>query len=240
MGSHLCSAPVGGGILEERTIGGLHQLLLERVKTLPNLCIDTPILDIGCGTGAWLERLARSGFRELHGVDCNIAQFGTRLATCSEVDLDTATDLGLNSREFGLISAIEVVEHLENPGRLFYHVARHLSASGIFLMTTPNIHSVVCRLRFLLTGKLKLFDEKGDSNHIYPILLASLNKILPKYGLVITAKWPYPKDGRSIISRTSLKAVAGILELLLENDDPGDILCLMMGRAAGGSQSGRA
>lgn len=230
MASYLPSLPARAGILEERTIGGLHQMLLERVRSLPNLCMNTPILDIGCGTGAWLDRLARSGFSALYGVDCNITQFGTTRAACSEADLDSAQDLGLSGRKFGLITAIELVEHLENPGRLFYHVARHLSASGVFLMTTPNIHSVTCRLRFLLTGKLKLFDEKGDSTHIYPMLLASLVKILPKYGLSITAKWPYPKDGRSIISRPSLKAVAGILEFLVPNNDPGDILCLMMSR----------
>jgi 2-polyprenyl-3-methyl-5-hydroxy-6-metoxy-1,4-benzoquinol methylase len=228
--SYLPSASVLDSILEERTIGGLHQTLVERVKALPNLRMDTPILDIGCGTGAWLDRLARSGFKALYGLDCDTSRFGSLRAVCSEVDLNTANDLGLDDRKFGLITAIEVVEHLENPGRLFYHVARHLSATGVFLMTTPNIHSLVCRLRFLLTGKLKLFDEKGDPTHIYPILLTSLRKILPNYGLAITGKWPYPKDGRSIMSRPVLKAVASTLQLLLPNDDPGDILCLMMRR----------
>src|SRR5437879_1876628 len=141
-------------ILEERTIGGLHEMLLEKVKALPNLSRDTPILDIGCGTGAWLHRLARTGFRNLYGLDRATSQLGNVHAACSEVDLDTATDLGLTDRKFGLVTAIELVEHLENPGRLFFHVARHLSDEGVFLMTTPNIHSVVCRLRFLLTGKL--------------------------------------------------------------------------------------
>jgi SAM-dependent methyltransferase len=214
--------------LEERTIVGLHEFLLEKVKALPNLSIDTPILDIGCGSGAWLDRLARSGFRTLYGLDRDTSQVGTVHATCTEADLDIATDLGLSDRKFGLITAIELVEHLENPGRLFFHIARHLSDEGVFLMTTPNIHSVICRLRFLLTGKLKLFDEKGDEGHVFPVLLASLYKILPRYRLMITHKWPYPVNGRSIISRPTLKAIAGVLELILPNSDPGDILCLMM------------
>jgi 2-polyprenyl-3-methyl-5-hydroxy-6-metoxy-1,4-benzoquinol methylase len=213
--------------LEEQTIGGLHEMLLDKVKAL-NLSTDTPILDIGCGTGAWLDRLGRSGFTTLHGVDRDVTQFGTIRAACSEVDLDTARDLGFMNRKFGLITAIELVEHLENPGRLFFHVARHLSGAGVFLMTTPNIHSVLCRLRFLLTGKLKQFDAKGDATHISPVLLASLAKVLPRYHLQIAEKASYPKDGGTITSRPILKAVAGVLELVLPNSDPGDILCLMI------------
>ena len=202
--------------------------MLAKVKSLPNLSDDTPILDIGCGTGAWLDRLAANGFKALYGVDKDTRQFATDRATCSEVDIDTAADLGLGGRKFGLITAIEVVEHLENPGRLFLHVARYLSNEGVFLMTTPNIHSVLCRFRYLLTGHLKQFDSKGDATHIYPVLLPALCKILPRHGLRITQKWPYPADGGSITSRPMVKVAASLLGLFLPNDDPGDVLCLMI------------
>ena len=56
-------------VLVERTIGGVHEALLNRIKGLTSLSPDTPILDIGSGTGAWLDRLAAFGFRSLHGVD---------------------------------------------------------------------------------------------------------------------------------------------------------------------------
>jgi len=219
-----------GRTLKERTIGGLHEELLKRVKNLNGLSPDTPILDIGCGTGIWMHRLAASGFRALHGVDSDIGQFATDRATCSAVDIDTSADLDLGSRKFGLITAIEVLEHLENPGRLFLHVARHLSDDGMFLMTTPNIHSVLCRFRFLLTGKLKQFDSKGDPTHIYPVLLNSLHKILPRYRLAIVDKWSYPANGGSITSRPIVKVAASVLGLILPNDDPGDMLCLMIQR----------
>ncbi|HTQ24571.1 MAG TPA: class I SAM-dependent methyltransferase, partial [Candidatus Binataceae bacterium] len=165
--------------LRERTIEGLHEALLKKVKSLPHITPDTPILDIGCGSGAWMNRLAANGFAVLHGVDGDTEQFAGERGTCSAVSLDTDVDLGLGDRKFGLITSIELIEHLENPGTLFFHVARHLSDDGVFLMTTPNIHSLPCRLRFLLTGKLKDFDSKGDQTHIYPVLLTSLQRILP-------------------------------------------------------------
>jgi 2-polyprenyl-3-methyl-5-hydroxy-6-metoxy-1,4-benzoquinol methylase len=222
--SQLTSAPA----LVERTIGGVHEALLNRIKGLASLSPDTPILDIGSGTGAWLDRLAAFGFRSLHGVDRDIDQFATKRATYSEANLDTAPDLGLGDRKFGLVTAIEVIEHLENPGRLFFHVARHLSDDGLFIMTTPNIHSVLCRFRFLLTGKLKQFDSKGDPTHIYPVLLTSLHKVLPRYRLAIIDKWPYPANGGSITSRPIVKVAAGVLGRILPNDDPGDVLCLLV------------
>ncbi|MFM6476370.1 MAG: class I SAM-dependent methyltransferase, partial [Dolichospermum sp.] len=127
--------------LLERTISGLHDNLLQ---SLPTLSYETPVLDIGCGTGAWLNRLSNFGFKHLHGIDLDIDHFGTEKATCSQANLDY-DDLGLGERKFGLITSIELVEHLENPGRLFYHVARHLDNNGYFLLTTPNIHSLSCR-----------------------------------------------------------------------------------------------
>jgi ubiquinone/menaquinone biosynthesis C-methylase UbiE len=46
--------------LSERTISGLHKNLSQ---SLPQITYDTAVLDIGCGTGAWLERLSKLGFR---------------------------------------------------------------------------------------------------------------------------------------------------------------------------------
>lgn len=215
---------------QEWTIQGLHDAL---VQSLPNLSYDTPVLDIGCGTGAWLERLANIGFSHLHGVDLDIKNFKTDKATCSQANLDF-DDLGLGTKEFGLITSIEVIEHLENPGRLFYHVANHLAPNGYFLLTTPNIHSLDCRLRFLITENLKSFDSKGNQEHIYPVLLTSLHRVLPRYSLEIVKKWGYPAKG-SLISRPSTKMISTLLEMFLRNENPGDSLCLLIGKTNAGS-----
>ena len=209
--------------LLERTVPGLHEALIQ---SLPKLSYDTPILDIGCGSGAWLERLAKAGYNSLHGIDQDVNQFETKKATCSAANLDY-DDLGLGNQKFGLITAIEVIEHLENPGRIFYHVAKHLEPDGYFLVTTPNIHSVGCRLRFLVTGNLKSFDSKGDQTHIYPVLLTALNRVLPRYSLKIVKKWGYPAKG-SLISRPSTQIIASLLEAIFPNPDPGDTLCLLI------------
>lgn len=209
--------------LLQRTISGLHNALAQ---SLPSITYDTPVLDIGCGTGAWLERLSKLGFFHLHGIDLDEKQFSTEKATCSQANLDY-DDLGLGERTFGLITSIELIEHLENPGRLFYHVAKHLNDDGYFLLTTPNIHSISCRIKFLATGKLSSFDEKGDPTHIYPVLLNCLHRILPRYSLEIVNKWGYPVTG-TLIYRNSTRLASHLLELLFPNEFPGDTLCMLI------------
>jgi len=224
------SSGISAPALREWTIVGLHDALIDRIEHLPELSAETPILDIGCGTGAWLDRLAANGFNVLHGVDRKSGKFATRRATFSQVDLDTAPDLGFKNRTFGLITAIEVVEHLENPGRLFFHVAKHLSDDGVFLMTTPNIHSIHSRLRFLLTGNLKEFDSKGDPTHLYPVVVTALPRILHRYELGIVNQFPYPSGGGTRNSRWSSRVASSILGLVLPAVASGDILCFTIQR----------
>ena len=212
--------------LVERTLGGLHGALIRHLPELPR---DAAILDVGCGTGAWLHRLGGMGFTNLHGIDVDTEAFATDRATLTFANLDY-DDLGLGDRKFDLITAIELIEHLENPGRLFYHVARHLADDGLFLITTPNIHSALCRMRFFLTGALKQFDAKGDPTHIYPVLLTALNRILPRHGLRIAAQWCYP-EGESITSRLSTRLLAKIARMFVPDPHPGDVLCLSIRKA---------
>src|SRR5215471_6432861 len=131
--------------------------------------------------------------------------------------------------KFQLISAIEVIEHLENPGRLYALAQRHLAADGYMLLTTPNIHSLVSRLRHLLTGRLGQFDAKGDQTHVSPLLLDGVERILPRYGLEIARRWGYPAKS-SILYRRPLRVVSRILSVVLPDRIPGDTLCLLLRR----------
>ncbi len=209
-------------LLIERTISGLHNSLIPE---LPQIDPDISVLDIGCGTGAWLDKLAKIGFNDLHGIDLDTQQFKTDRASVSRVNLD-CDNLNFDS-QFDLITAIELIEHLENPGRIFEIVKNNLKQDGYFLLTTPNIHSISCRLKFLLSGKLASFDEKGDITHIYPVLLQSLERILPRYYLEITKQWSYPKKG-SMIYRKSTRLISSLLESIIPNNTPGDTLCLLI------------
>lgn len=212
--------------LQEKTIPGLHEAL---VRHLPPLDKDGAVLDVGCGTGAWLERLRRHGFHNLYGIDADLSQVGSAGAKVFQMDLDK-DDLHLGGLQFHLITAIEVIEHIENTGRLLGLVESHLADDGVFLLTTPNIHSLHSRLRFLLKGELQFFDDKADRTHIKPFVLTGLRRMLAKHALGIRQSWSFPERGGSIASRRSLRLVSRVFGWVLPNPMPGDILCLLIER----------
>jgi len=212
--------------LQEKTLPGLHEALVRHLLSLDR---DGAVLDVGCGTGAWLQRLAGNGFKNLYGIDADLSQFGIAGAQVFQMDLDT-DELPLAGRPFHLITAIEVIEHIENTGRLFRLVESHLKDDGVFLLTTPNIHSLHSRLRFLLRGELQFFDEKADRTHIKPFVFTGLRRMLAKHGLRIRQWWSYPEQGGSIASRPSLRLVCRLLGCIVHNPMPGDILCLLIER----------
>jgi len=224
--------------LPELALPGLHKSLVERVLQLSEVDHETSVLDIGCGSGAWLARLARQGFKRLHGVDNQsfttfpLAEEARASFSCSHADLNNDPDLGLGSARFGLITAIEVIEHMHNPGRFLGHAARHLDDNGYFLITTPNLHSVRARIRFALTGKLQGFDPTdapAELTHLYPVFLTCLDRLLARYQLETVERWTFPPR-KGAETRLTRRLAADVLEMMLPNQYPGDILCVLVRR----------
>lgn len=202
----------------EYTVSGLHQFLAATVTSFRR---DTPVLDLGCGSGAWLNRLHDIGFNDLTGADMNPPNLS--FAKVMRANLDTGP-LAIEKR-FGLITSIEVIEHLENVGALLATIANGLDPQGRAIVTTPNIHSLRSRVRFMLTGKLPSFDEKGEPTHIAPIWLPALRKIAARYGLEITDACTYPERDTLTFGKP-VRAVAAIARLVAPDDLPGDSLCI--------------
>jgi 2-polyprenyl-3-methyl-5-hydroxy-6-metoxy-1,4-benzoquinol methylase len=194
------------------------------------------VLDLGCGTGAWLERLARAGFVDLAGVDADGSQFGAGAARMVVADLDRDS-LPLPERHYALITAIEVIEHLECVGHFLSLVERHLAADGIVLLTTPNVHALRARLRFMVTGRLPAFDEKGEPTHLAPLFVPLLERMLDHHGLRVAELWTFPERG-SVLFRPGIRAVSAMLRTVLPDPLPGDVLCVRIQRLAGREDSG--
>lgn len=219
--------------LDERTLAGLHDSLEREIAGLSRA---TCVLDLGCGSGAWLARLSSLGFQRCWGVDAGPPPKVDRL-NFSQANLDHEQPQ-LAQEKFGLITLIEVIEHLENPGAVLSLISRHLAEDGLVLITSPNIHGLRCRLKFLLTGLLASFDEKGDPTHIAPLFLPAFEKVCARYGLTVERCWTYPAR-RSIIFGAPIRLVARLLRLFLADPLPGDTLCLALGRSSSASGARR-
>jgi 2-polyprenyl-3-methyl-5-hydroxy-6-metoxy-1,4-benzoquinol methylase len=218
-------SPQPASQLLERASRGLHDSLFQR---LPHpLDRMAPILDVGCGTGAWLARLSRHGFTNLTGLDYDVTEVRGVPARIQRVDLNQPAWFSAIG-QFALITAIEVVEHVENLG-IFFDGLRHLlQPGGTILLTTPNVESLPARIRFLLLNQLKHFDEMSDLTHIVPILTSTLPRILTRHGLRITDSWGYPGNHRTVTSRARVNLVCSGLRVFLPEPIGGDNLCLRL------------
>lgn len=211
--------------LPERTIAGLHAYLRS---TLPTPAKDLPVLDIGCGSGAWLQQLSAIGYTDLLGIDRDVSRFAASGAACRAIDLDR-DDPDFGTTRFALMTAIEVIEHLENPGNLFRLISAHLATDGVCLLTTPNVVGLSARLRFLLSGEMPSFDAKGDLTHLFPILPVSFARILPRYSLRLARLSTFPPRGTRIF-RYSITLATAVLRFALPDELSGDTLCLEIRR----------
>jgi len=217
--------------LVERSVSGLHNFLVN--KLMQYMSPSGPVLDIGCGSGAWLHRLAQLDFHDLVGMDSNVTQVQTGAATFIQYDLEHCGAWPVPHKEYQLITAIEVIEYLSNIGHLLSQAQKLLKPDGLLLITTPNIHSLNCRLRFLLTGELKQFGRIGDPTHLFPVILGTLPRVLSRWDLELRAMWSYPDDGRILTSRSFVSHVTRFLRIFLPESSPGDILCMLIQKARG-------
>jgi 2-polyprenyl-3-methyl-5-hydroxy-6-metoxy-1,4-benzoquinol methylase len=212
-------------ILRELAATGLHAWLLARVQALPNISTESRVLDLGCGTGAWLQRLSDSGFKDLTGIDQKSDDFAAKARfVCANLDRTDQVELG----SYDLVTAIEIIEHVANPEALIALAAAHLEPDGWLVVTTPNIYSIRWRTRFFLTGKQQGFDINYDPEHIHPMMLYAAQRVIfRRHNLEVARLLTYPENGGNG-SRWFARLAERGLSLILPNDLPGDTLCLFL------------
>lgn len=187
------------------TNSGLHEFVEERV-----LCKyarrKMRAVDLGTGPGAMAARLNAMGCDVL-AVDRDSQGFEADVPHVS-VDFDQpdfATRLGPAS--FGLVTAVEVIEHVESPIGFLRNVRRLLAPSGVAVLTTPNVDSLPARSKFLIRGKIRTMDEHSEPTHISPIFFDLLRRqFLPRAGLRLREHLVFPPKGYQLTRKPIAQA----------------------------------
>ncbi len=174
----------------ERSNKGLHDFIFLNIINQEVKNNFSNILDIASGSGAWLGRFINIQPSNKMGLDLDIQQFQLKDVEARAFNFDNYSDEIFGS--FDLITCIELIEHLESPGKLIQLIKNNLSVNGTCVMSTPNIHSIPARLRFLLKGRLGHFDDKSDPTHIYPVYTENLIRVLHNHNLELTNTFAYP------------------------------------------------
>lgn len=145
---------------------------------IANFCIDTEIVDIGCGTGNILIELADKGYNNLIGLDTSadncqrLKKFGITSINKSIFDIED------NSISAELVICISVLEHIVDLRYFVNKIVSLLKPDGKLIITVPEIK--------INNAKYFPFQE-FSTEHINYFTYNSLCSIFAKYDL-------YPVD----------------------------------------------
>lgn len=99
------------------------------------------VLDVGCGAGFLSNRLALRGW-SVAGIDASASSLeiaAARDATRSvRYEIADARELPFRSASFDVVTAMDFLEHVDEPGRVIAEASRVLRPGGLFFFHTFN------------------------------------------------------------------------------------------------------
>ncbi len=121
-------------------------LILERLtlgRSVPGPQAS-PVLDIGTGTGSFLEILKNRGSKA-YGVEPYEPGYAAAKRRGLEVFHGFLTEAKLPDKFFGLVILNHVLEHVSKPSDLLQEIRRVLRPGGVLIVGIPNIDSFAFR-----------------------------------------------------------------------------------------------
>lgn len=119
------------------------------------------VLDVGCGTGATSWALKEKHLCEhVTGLELDpdaAAHARQRLDAVYECDLGKG--IPEEARDYDLILALDVLEHLIDPWRTLRELTQRLNPGGRLITSIPNIRNFRVLLRLLLLGEWRYASE---------------------------------------------------------------------------------
>jgi SAM-dependent methyltransferase len=114
--------------------------MLDRISPLEG----RRLLDVGCGSGVYTLRMAER-FDEVHAIDIvdeHLELLRSRvpahLASRIQIEHLDARHLPFEDGSFDVVSAVEVLEHIDGVGRALAEIHRVLTENGRFFISLPN------------------------------------------------------------------------------------------------------
>lgn len=152
------------------SLGTSHDLIYKTaIELLKNDRAEGTHLDFGAGRGELLKRLfVEFPEKQFHGIDLMDRPHQLNDSIQWRIG-DLNETIGLNDHSFESISAIEIIEHLENPRQVFRELFRLLKIGGKLILSTPNNESWRAILSFILRGHFVDFTDNSYPAHITPM-----------------------------------------------------------------------
>lgn len=174
------------------------------LKYAPKRKQKLKILDVGCGSGKFLDSLSLHKF-EKYGVEINEEGINlSRKKGFTVYDKDI-TEINFGKKRFDIITLWHVAEHLTDPIGVFKKIHDSLENDGIVLIATPNTGSMGFKM-----GKSKWF-HLDSPRHLMLFNMKSTQFLCKKTKLDVTAQvnefYDYPLDLFWSVKDTAFKYI---------------------------------
>lgn len=182
-----------------------HQLRFKVCLEMLDPRAGMTILDVGCGSGVFADRLAGVPGTTVVGIDANAAaiefaraQYGKDTLTFRLGRIDA---LDLKPSSFDQIAFLEVIEHIypEQAEGVLRDLAALLKPGGRLIISTPNMRSAWPLIEWTL-DRLQLTADMEGEQHVAGYHAASLTRMCAAAGfdrrssrtLFVAAPWLAP------------------------------------------------
>jgi len=156
--------------------------LLEKCKYK-----DGKLLDVGCGTGIFLETIAKRKSWHLYGVEPSkyafkVAhnKFGDNIFNC------TLEEAQFKDKSFDVITLWNVLEHVPDPLAVLNEAERILKDDGLLILSVPNVILYQVKRFMVKTGLLSKNNISWHAaEHLYHFTPKTINMLINKTNFVI-------------------------------------------------------
>ena len=200
---------------------GLHEAIIAKIQE-SNFKTNAQVLELGCGSGALTLRLCENDFR-VRAVDQSLDSFTPQTnAEAEELDLNKDFSEKFRDKDYDLIVAVEVIEHLENPQHFLRQVAALMSPETRLWISFPNMFLYINVWKFpkdntVICWNIEQYWEMGHQTMLPAWLFeqhltkAGLSFISRHFVAPLDLSEAHPNPIKRLLSKSILK----MLELLI-------------------------